>query len=49
MSDQELITILLYYTDHLGGHPSVSRFTLSPQDDGTWIAAVGRHWGVGTH
>lgn len=42
------ITVLLYYTDHLGGHPSISRFTLFPQEDGTWMPAVGRHWGVGS-
>ena len=49
LRDRQPITILLYYTDHLGGHPSVSRFALFPQEDGTWIAAVGRHWGVGPH
>lgn len=48
LHDRQLMTILLYYTDHLGGHPSISRFALFPQEDGSWIASVGRHWGVGS-
>ena len=49
LRDRQALTILLYYTDHLGGHPSISRFAVFPQEDGTWLAAVGRHWGVGSH
>ena len=45
--NREPMTILLYYTDHLGGHPSISRFALFPQEDGSWASSVGRHWGIG--
>jgi hypothetical protein len=34
------------YGDYEGGQRVVSRFTLLPQDDGSWLATVSRHWNV---
>jgi len=34
------------YGDHELGQRSITRFGLTPRDDGRWIATVGRHWNV---
>ncbi len=34
------------YGDHELGQRSVTRFAVTPRDDGKWIAAVARHWNV---
>jgi hypothetical protein len=34
------------YGDHELGQRSITRFALTPRDDGRWIASVGRHWNV---
>jgi hypothetical protein len=34
------------YGDHELGQRSITRFSLSPRDDGRWIATVARHWNV---
>jgi hypothetical protein len=39
-------TVDLLYGDHEGGQRVVSRFVLSPREDGGWIASVGRHWNI---
>lgn len=36
----------LLYGDHEGGQRTVSRFTMTPADDGGWLAAVVRHWNL---
>lgn len=36
----------ILYGDHEGGQRTVTRFGLTPTDDGTWIAAVVRHWQI---
>ena len=38
------LTIDLLYGDHQGGQRMVSRFGMTPRDDGGWIVAVVRHW-----
>jgi hypothetical protein len=40
------IAIDLLYGDHEGGQRTISRFSVTPASDGTWIAAVGRHWSL---
>ena len=40
------VTVDLLYGDHEGGQRVISRFLLSPRDDGNWIASVGRHWNI---
>jgi hypothetical protein len=39
-------TVDLLYGDHEGGQRVISRFTLTPRDDDTWLAAVSRHWNL---
>jgi hypothetical protein len=34
------------YGDHELGQRSITRFALSPRDDGRWLATVARHWNV---
>lgn len=36
----------LLYGDHEGGQRMISRFALTPMDDGGWLAQVARHWNV---
>jgi hypothetical protein len=38
------LTVDLLYGDHQGGQRMISRFGMTPRDDGGWIAAVVRHW-----
>jgi len=40
------VTIDLLYGDHEGGQRVISRYVLTPRDDGTWLASVARHWNV---
>jgi hypothetical protein len=37
-------TIELLYTDHAGGHRTISRFTVAPASDDSWLVGAGRHW-----
>lgn len=36
----------LLYGDLEGGQRTVSRFSLTPTDDGGWLSAVARHWSI---
>ena len=36
----------ILYGDHELGQRSITRFALTPRDDGIWLASVGRHWNV---
>jgi hypothetical protein len=40
------ISIELLYGDHEGGQRTISRFGLTPRDDGGWLVSVSRHWNV---
>jgi hypothetical protein len=43
---REPVMVDVLYGDHEGGQRIVSRYVMSPRDDGTWIASAGRHWNV---
>jgi hypothetical protein len=43
---RERLIIDVLYGDHEGGQRVISRFSLVPRDDGTWLASVARHWNV---
>jgi hypothetical protein len=43
---RERIVIDLLYGDHQGGQRVISRFSLLPREDGSWLAMVARHWNV---
>jgi len=34
------------YGDLEGGQRFISRFSLTPRDDGGWLVSVARHWNV---
>jgi hypothetical protein len=43
--ERRLFGIEILYSDHEGGQRAVSRFSLSPTDDG-WACSVVRHWNI---
>jgi hypothetical protein len=43
---REQFRVDILYGDFEGGQRVITRFGLLPRDDGTWYAAVGRHWNV---
>jgi hypothetical protein len=40
------IGVDVLYGDHELGQRSITRFSLTPRDDGRWLATVARHWNV---
>ena len=40
------VSVEVLYGDLEGGQRVISRYFLSPRDDGTWLASAGRHWNV---
>jgi len=44
VNDRTYMSVDLLYGDHEGGQRMISRFGMTPRDDGGWIAAVVRHW-----
>ena len=38
------LTVDLLYGDHEGGQRMISRFGMTPRDNGGWIASAVRHW-----
>ena len=40
------VMVDVLYGDHEGGQRIVSRYALSPRDDGSWTASAGRHWNI---
>jgi hypothetical protein len=43
---RESLTVDLLYGDYEGGQRLISRFSLQPREDGSWLATIGRHWNV---
>jgi hypothetical protein len=41
-----VLTVDLLYGDHEGGQPTISRFILTREDDGSWRPGVVRHWAL---
>ncbi len=46
IKNKRAVTVDLLYGDYEGGHRVISRFTLIPRDNGSWLAAVSHHWHV---
>jgi hypothetical protein len=46
IAGSERLVIDLLYGDHQGSQRAISRFSLQQRKDGTWMAAVVRHWNV---
>lgn len=45
--DGHPITVTLIYSNHFGGHETVSQFVVARGEDGAWITSGTRHWGIG--
>jgi hypothetical protein len=43
---RQAVTVDLLYGDHEGGQRMISRFGLTPVPNGSWLAAVVRHWNL---
>ena len=43
---RERMMVEILYGDYAGGQRVVSRFGLTPRDDGRWLAVVSRHWNI---
>jgi len=43
---RQRMMVEVLYGDYAGGQRVVSRFGLTPRDDGGWLAVVSRHWNV---
>jgi hypothetical protein len=41
------LTLYLRYADQDGGHDTVTRYTLSTDENGDWLFGIARHWSVG--
>jgi hypothetical protein len=46
VENRERFSIEVLYGDHALGQRAITRFALTPRDDGRWLAAVSRHWNV---
>jgi hypothetical protein len=42
----ERLTLYLRYADQDGGHDTVTRYTLMPDENGDWIFGIVRHWSL---
>ena len=40
------LTLCLRYADPDGGHDTVTRYSLSPDENGDWLFGIGRHWSL---
>ncbi len=43
----ERLTLYLRYSDQDGGHDTVTRYSLLPDENGDWILGIARHWSLG--
>jgi hypothetical protein len=43
----ERLTLFLRYADQDGGHDTVTRYTLSADENGDWLFGIARHWSLG--
>jgi hypothetical protein len=40
------LTLYLRYADQDGGHDTVTRYSLMPEENGDWIFGIARHWSL---
>lgn len=46
IDERRRLSIDILYGDHELGRRAISRFALTPREDGGWLASVARHWNV---
>lgn len=42
----ERLTLYLRYADQDGGHDTITRYTLLPDENGDWLFGIARHWSL---
>lgn len=47
IDERRRLSLFLRYADQDGGHDTVTRFTLSADENGDWLLGVVRHWTLG--
>ena len=40
------LTLFLRYGDQDGGHDTITRYSLIPDENGDWLFGIGRHWSL---
>ena len=46
IEERSHLTVDVLYGDYEGGQRIVTRFGLTPREDGGWLASAGRHWNI---
>ena len=46
IAERRRLGVQILYGDHEGGQRTISLFSFSPREDGTWTASVARHWSI---
>ena len=41
-----VLTLFLRYADQDGGHDTITRYSIMPDDNGDWLIGIGRHWSL---
>jgi hypothetical protein len=41
-----VLTLFLRYGDQDGGHDTITRYSIMPDDNGDWLIGIGRHWSL---
>jgi hypothetical protein len=47
IDNHERLTLYLRYADPDGGHDTVTRYSLMPDENGDWLFTIARHWSLG--
>ena len=47
IDNHDRITLYLHYADQDGGHDTVTRYSLMPDENGDWMFTIARHWSLG--
>ena len=41
-----VLTLFLRYADQDGGHDTITRYSIMPDENGDWLIGIGRHWSL---
>jgi hypothetical protein len=44
IANNERIALFLRYSDQDGGHDTVTRYSITPDENGDWLIGITRHW-----
>jgi hypothetical protein len=46
ISAGDRIALFLRYADQDGGHDTITRYTITPDENGDWLIGIARHWSL---